>query len=452
VSDSSSFEINFDGLIGPTHNYSGLSWGNEASFEYEKTVSNPMGAALQGLQKMKFLMDMGLKQAILPPHERPFIPLLKQIGFNGTDEAVIEGAKRYAPWIFRYAASASAMWTANAASVTPSIDSALKKVQFTPANLHSKLHRSLEAATTGRILKKIFSNPVFFEHHDPLPSHDYFADEGAANHIRFAKSHANPGVHLFVYGNSRITDEEIVPQKYPARQSKEASVAIAELHKIYPKQIVIAQQNPKAIDAGVFHNDVISTGNENVYLVHEESFIETPKVLAELKAKLESEGDTTLMPLIVKSSRIPLEMAVKSYLFNSQILSLPDGRMTLIAPTECQEIPEVAAYLKELSQDPKNPIEEVHFLNLRQSMQNGGGPACLRLRVVLNETEMAEMHPGILLTPTLYDELVGWVKRHYRDRLHPNDLSDPSLVFETQRALSELTEILDLGPLYDFQQ
>lgn len=411
-----------------------------------------MAAALQGLQKMKFLMDMGLKQAVLPPHERPFIPLLKQIGFNGTDEAIIKEAGRYAPWIFRYATSASSMWTANAATVTPSLDSANKKVQFTPANLHSKLHRSLEAGTTGTILKAIFKNPVFFEHHDPLPAHDYFADEGAANHIRFAKSHANPGVHLFVYGNSRITDDEIVPQKYPARQSKEASQAIAELHKIYPKQVIIAQQNPKAIDAGVFHNDVISTGNENVYLLHEESFIDTPKVLAEIKTKLESEGDTLLNPLIVKSSRIPLEMAVKSYLFNSQIITLPDRRMTFIAPTECQEIPEVADYLKELSQDPKNPIEEVHYFNLRQSMQNGGGPACLRLRVVLNETELAEMHPGILLTPTLYDELVAWVKKHYRDRLHPNDLADPSLLFEGQAALNELTELLDLGAIYDFQR
>lgn len=452
MSDLQAFELNFDGIVGPTHNYSGLSWGNEASFEYEKEISNPYKAALQGLEKMKFLMDLGIKQALLPPHERPYLPALRRMGFSGTDESILESAIRYQPWIFRYITSASAMWAANAAHVTPSIDSASKKVQITPANLHSKFHRSLEANTTGAILKAIFSNPVFFEHHDPLIGHDLFSDEGAANCIRFSKSQSRPGVHLFVYGNTRISEDEIVPQKYPARQSREASLAIGELHKIYSKQLILAQQNPKAIDSGVFHNDVISTGNENLFLYHEESFIETDKVIEELRAKLESESDCTLIPLKVASSQITLEQAVKSYLFNSQIITLPDGLMTMIAPSECLEMPEVAKYLQDLAKDSSNPIQEVHYVNLRESMKNGGGPACLRLRVVLNETELSEMNPGVMLTPDLYNKLTAWVKKHYRDRLHPNDLADPSLCRESEAALDELTRILNLGTLYDFQR
>ncbi|MCB1113621.1 MAG: N-succinylarginine dihydrolase [Chlamydiia bacterium] len=449
---SASFEINFDGLVGPTHNYSGLSWGNEASIGYQKKTSNPREAALQGLQKMKFLMDLGVKQAVLPPHERPFIPALKRMGFTGTPEAILETAKRYQPWIFRYVSSASPMWAANAANVTPSIDSANKKVQFTPANLHTKLHRSFEAETTSRILKAIFENPVFFDHHTPLISHDMFSDEGAANHIRLGKSHGAPGVHLFVYGNSRITDDEIVPQKYPARQSKEASQAIIDQHKIYHKQVVVAQQNPKAIDAGVFHNDVISLGNETLFLFHEESFIGTDNVVDQLKQKLETESDAALQPIKVSSDQVSLEQAVKSYLFNSQLVTLPDGLMTMIAPEESKNIPEVQAFLQNLAEDSSNPIHEIHYLNLRQSMQNGGGPACLRLRVVLNETELAEMNPSVLLTQSLYDQLEAWIKKHYRDKLHPNDLADLKLMEEGRAALDELTTLLNLGSIYDFQQ
>lgn len=445
-------EINFDGIVGPTHNYSGLSWGNEASFEYQKHTSNPREAALQGLKKMKTLMDFGVKQAVLPPQERPFLPALRRMGFTGSTESILENAKKYRPWIFRWISSASSMWAANSAHITPSLDSVHKRVQITPANLHTKFHRSLEALETGAILKAIFPNPVFFEHHDPLISHELFSDEGPANQIRFAKSHATPGVHLFVYGNTRISDDEIVAQKYPARQSKEASQAIADLHGIYPKQIIVCQQNPEAIDAGVFHNDVISLGNENVFLYHEKAFMDSGRLIEEIRQKLESEGDAQLQPIMVPNERISLAAAVKTYLFNSQLVTLPDGLMTLIAPIECERDAEVQKFLQELAQDSNNPINEIHYIDLTQSMQNGGGPACLRLRAILDETEIAEMNPGVILTPTLYDQLVEWVKKHYRDKLHPNDLADPSLTNESQAALEELSVLLNLGSIYDFQQ
>lgn len=446
------FEVNFDGLVGPTHNYSGLSWGNEASYEYYNEVSNPQQAALQGLAKMKFMMDLGLKQGILPPQERPFLPALEQIGFPGTRESIINEAARYAPWAFRYVSSASSMWAANAATVTPSLDSAAKRVQFTSANLNTKFHRSLEARKTEEILRLIFENPVFFEHHTPLAQHKLFSDEGAANHTRLGKSHSDPGIHLFAYGNSQITDTQIVPEKYPARQSMEATQAITKLHQIYDKQVVLAQLNPGAIDAGVFHLDVILTGNENLLFLHEEAMLDQDNVLQQLRTKLEQLSDGDLMSIVVPSNRISLEQAVQSYLFNSQIITLPDGQMTMIAPSECLQIPEVASYLSELAEDKSNPIHGIHYINLMQSMKNGGGPACLRLRVILNDNEIEAMNQNFLLNDSLYQELVVWVKKHYRDHLKPSDLTDPKLVNESYAALDELTQIMNMGSIYDFQR
>lgn len=445
------FEVNFDSLVGPTHNYGGLSEGNIASIDHKNFVSNPREAALQGLEKMKFLMELGVQQAVLPPHPRPSIPLLNNYGFRGTTENIYTEAKRHAPWLFRYGSSSSSMWAANAASVTPSIDSAAKKIQFTPSNLTSKLHRSLETPMSAKILKTIFANPVFFEHHEPLFSQDILGDEGAANHIRFAKNHYGPGVHLFVYGNSKISDDEVVPQKYPARQSLQASQAITTRHQIYEKQVVYAQQNPAAIDKGVFHNDVISTGNLNFYLVHEQAFVNTDQVIKDLNNKLITTSDTTLHAIKVLEEEISMKDAVSSYLFNSQIVTLPDGFMTLLAPKECQSNPIIEQYISNLVSQSDNPIHQVHYFDLRESMNNGGGPACLRLQIIMNETELREMNQGVRLTPELYKILGDWIRKNYRDQLRPLDLMDINLLKESDQALDELTQILKLGSIYPFQ-
>src|SRR5687767_14811340 len=155
------FEVNFDGLVGLTHNYSGLSFGNVASASSMSDVSNPREAALQGLEKMEFMMALGLKQGVLPPHQRPDLTLLRRAGFHGTDKAVLEKLVKArgdpsARELLSAASSASAMWTANAAMVAPSSDTADRRVHFTPANLISKIHRSIEAETTTRILRRIF--------------------------------------------------------------------------------------------------------------------------------------------------------------------------------------------------------------------------------------------------------------------------------------------------------
>ena len=439
-------EANFDGLVGPTHNYAGLSWGNVASKSNVNAVSNPKEAALQGLAKMKKLADRGYVQAVLPPHERPHIPTLRALGFAGSDRQVLEQAAQADPAILAAVSSASAMWTANAATVSPSADTADHRVHFTPANLSAKFHRSIEHKVTGRALKAIFTDESYFAHHPALPSVSHFGDEGAANHTRLCAGYGDPGVELFVYGQAAFNQSAPAPVKYPARQTLEASRAIARLHGLDDRHAVFAQQNPAAIDAGVFHNDVIEVGNGNCLFYHELAFLDEGGVLSDIRARL---AGTELQPVRVSAAEVPIEDAVASYLFNSQLLNTPDG-MLLAVPGECREVASVSRYLDSLLQQ-NGPITAVEVFDVKQSMRNGGGPACLRLRVVLSDEERRAINQGVILTDALYDRLTAWVNAHYRDELSQQDLADPMLLDEVRKALDELTGILGLGSIYDFQ-
>ncbi|WP_342631162.1 N-succinylarginine dihydrolase [Marinobacter alkaliphilus] len=439
-------EANFDGLVGPTHNYAGLSWGNVASKSNVNSVANPREAALQGLAKMKQLADRGYVQGVLPPHERPHLPTLRALGFTGNDRQVLEQAASTDPSILAAVSSASAMWTANAATVSPSADTKDHRVHFTPANLSAKFHRSIEHRVTGRALKAIFTDESYFAHHPALPSVSHFGDEGAANHTRLCSRYGEPGVELFVYGQIAFNEQAPAPVKYPARQTLEASRAIARLHGLSDRHAVFAQQNPAAIDAGVFHNDVIAVGNGNCLFYHELAFLEEDRVLAELSDRLTG---AALEAVRVSAGEVPIEDAVASYLFNSQLLNTPDG-MLLAVPGECREVPSVSRYLDQLVK-VDGPITSVEVFDVKQSMRNGGGPACLRLRVVLNDEELHAINRGVILTDALYDRLVTWVNAHYRSELDQQDLADPMLLEEVRKALDELTGILGLGSIYDFQ-
>ena len=440
-------EFNFDGLVGPSHNYAGLSFGNVASFSNVRSSSNPRQAALQGLAKMRELAARGFAQAVMPPQGRPNFRLLRSLGFSGTDADVLARAYREAPVILACAWSAAPMWTANAATVSPSADSLDGRVHFTAANLNNKLHRSEEHVQATRTLRAIFGNSEHFMVHDPLPSVPAFADEGAANHTRFAASHGAAGVEFFVYGRVEFDPSAPAPKKYPARQTLEASQAIARLHGLDPARTVFASQNPDVIDQGVFHNDVIAVGNGNVLLYHEQAFADEAGTLDALRRALAVAG-TELHPVRVATSQVAVGDAVASYLFNSQLLSKADGRMALVVPHECRENAAVADYLAGLLAG-RGPIDELIEFDLRQSMRNGGGPACLRLRVALTDAEAAAMHQGVIMTEALYAQLVAWVERHYRDRIETQDLMDPQLALECAAALEELTRILGLPGLYD---
>ena len=441
-------EFNFDGLVGPSHNYAGLSFGNVASFNNVKSVSNPKQAALQGLAKMRALAARGFAQALLPPHARPNFALLRSLGFAGSDADVLAHASKEAPAILASAYSASPMWTANAATVSPSADTADGRVHFTAANLNNKLHRSYEHTQTARTLRMLFSDERYFKVHGALPPTPSFGDEGAANHTRLCASHGAPGVEMFVYGRVEFDPAAPAPKRFPARQTLEASQAVARLHGLDARRTVYLQQDPNTIDQGVFHNDVIAVGNGNVLFYHQQAFADEAGSIAALRQAM-AIVQAELQTVRVDASAVTVADAVSSYLFNSQLLSKPNGKMALVVPQECRENAAVARYLDGMIAG--GPIDELLTFDLRQSMRNGGGPACLRLRVVLTEEEAAAMHQGVAMTETLYTRLVGWVEKHYRDRLAPADLADPQLAVEHQCALDELTTILGLPGLYDFQ-
>ena len=434
-------------MPGPTHNYSGLATGNLASERNRSAIANPRLAALQGLAKMKALADRGYAQAVLPPHERPDVAALRSLGFTGDDATIIARAARNDSPLLAACSSAAAMWAANAATVSPSADAADHRVHFTPANLTSHFHRAIEAPTTTRVLRAVFADEARFAVHDPLPAAAQFGDEGAANHTRFASNPAAPGIELFVYGRIAYDTAANSPVRFPARQTREASQAIARGHDLDPARTLFAQQNPAVIDAGVFHNDVIAVGNEAVLFCHESAFVEQEALLTELSAAVGA-GFT---PIVVRAAEVSVERAVATYLFNSQLLTRADGGMLLVAPAECAEDPSVGAYLERLVA-AGGPIREILTFDLRQSMRNGGGPACLRLRVALTAAERAAIAANIWLDDALHAALVGWVERNYRDRLAPSDLADPALLIEGRRALDELSALLRLGSVYPFQR
>ena len=453
-------EVNFDGLVGPTHSYAGLSYGNVASARNQGAASSPRAAARQGLAKMEEVAALGLMQGVLPPHERPHLPTLRARGFTGSDAEILAKCAKDDPVLLARVSSASAMWTANAATVMPSADTRDGRTHLVTANLRAMFHRAIEPAVTERVLRAIFADRARFEVHAALPadahgdsgddSGDDFGDEGAANHTRLTAGAAAGGevrgLHFFVYGAAR--DGARKPAKFPARQTRAASERVAALGGLTPAHCVFAQQNADAIDAGVFHNDVIAVGNGNLLLCHELAFEDRAGTLDALRSAV---GDG-LVVAEVSRDEMSLEDAVRSYLFNSQLLTMADGSMTLVCPVECRENPRVKAVVDRVIADAGNPLARAVFMDVRESMRNGGGPACLRLRVPMTDADLAAMNRAVLVDAAKLAELRAWVERHYRPSLRAEDLADPTLLRESRDALDALTSILALGPVYDFQR
>jgi len=439
-------EANADGLIGPTHSYAGLSPGNLASSLNRGEASNPRAAVLQGLEKMKTLADLGLPQFVLPPQERPDIPFLRSLGFTGSDATVLERAWKHAPSFAAAACSASAMWAANAATVTPSADAGDGRVHFTPANLVTNLHRSLEHQQTKRSLEALFPDAARFAVHDALPSVAHLADEGAANHVRLCADHGGRGVNLMVWGREAF---EPWNGAFPARQTREASEAIMRRHEA--GRPVLAQQSRAAIAGGTFHNDVVCVGALDTLFFHDLAFEDTAGTQAAIRRAADGLFDPKFVQ--VSSDDLPLADAISSYLFNSMLIRIPgEDRLTLICPTETRDNPRSHAVAQGLAAS-NGPIGAVRYVDVRQSMRNGGGPACLRLRLVLTEAELAATNPAMRMTDDLFARLSAWGERWYRDRLTASDLSDPGLLTETRGALDALTGLLDLGgDFYPFQR
>lgn len=446
--NSKTVEMNFDGLVGPSHNYAGLSHGNIASASNQGNAANPKAAALQGLAKMRHLIDLGLPQAVLPPQERPYTSGLRALGFAGTDGQVLEAAHAHSPALVANYSSASCMWTANAATVTPGADSLDGRVHFTPANLTAMPHRALEDQQTQRTLSAIFPDRDHFAVHAPLAHTPLLGDEGAANHNRLSATHGAAGVELFIYGRDALGVKTDL--KFPGRQTLQASESVARLHGLSLQNAVFHPQSPTAINAGAFHNDVVCVSNETVLFFHENAFDDLAGLKAKILAQTDGLGFTPYF-VMAGAEAVPLSDVISSYLFNSQLVTLPDGTMGLILPTQVEETASTNAFVDQtLAGD--NPITQAHYLDLRQSMANGGGPACLRLRVALNPSQFAAVHDGVIMSHEKISILENWVNTHYRDRLSLADLGDPKFLQESRSALDDLTQILGLQNLYDFQR
>ncbi|WP_336971622.1 N-succinylarginine dihydrolase [Sphingobium aromaticiconvertens] len=411
-------EINFDGIIGPSHNYAGLSLGNLASTSHAGAVSRPRAAALQGIDKMRANLRLGLTQGIFLPQWRPNAHWLASLGTSLAEAQ---------PHIRAAAMSASSMWAANAATVSPASDTADGLTHVTVANLMTMPHRSHEWPQTLNQLRTAFSARDAFVIHDPIPAP--FGDEGAANHMRLCEGHDVPGVEIFVYGEAG--------GPFPARQHVEASRAVARLHGLSPARTLFVQQSEEAIAAGAFHNDVVAVANETVIFAHEQAFADKDRFYAALRDMLPA-----VQVIEVPASAISLIDAIRSYLFNAQLVTLPDGGgMALILPSEAQSVPAVWQWLEAMVAG-NGPIRKLEPVDVRQSMANGGGPACLRLRVVANP---ADIDPRFLVDEEKLDAIAAIVAAYWPEEIAPDDLNDTRLIASIEQSWLTLVDHLGLS-------
>jgi succinylarginine dihydrolase len=431
-------EVIFVGLPGPTHHYGGLSEDNVAAVANRGSQSSPKQAALQALELIRLLGKLGIKTAILPPQLRPHLPLLRE-HFTGSDDAIILQAATHAPHLLEKASSSSAMWTANAATVAPAIDTSDGKLHITPANLFTNLHRRIEAADTHRVLAAMFEGVPDCKIHPPLFAE--LRDEGAANHMRLSPSHSDKGLHIFVYGvDGKASDTDT------ARQDLAASQAIKAQHNIPDAEALFIKQNSDIIRLGVFHNDVIAVSNEHVLLAHEDAY--APQDFQRIADAYRALAGKELIILLIKRSELSVEEAVGTYIFNSQIVTKPDGTMAMIAPMEAKS-GKAGQLLERLRADPANPINNIHYIDLRQSMRNGGGPACLRLRVPVTDAQLSVLEKKkTLADEVLLAALSKLVEKYYPDSLTPAELGKPALYHACKALLGEMGQLPQL-PLLD---
>lgn len=410
-------EINFDGIVGPSHNYAGLSHGNLAATRNAGQSSHPRAAALQGIAKMRANLNLGLVQGVLLPHLRPDYDWLARLSTSYAEAP---------PHLKAQALSASAMWAANAATVSPAPDTADGRCHLSVANLVTMPHRSHEWPETLAQLRVAFADPAFAVH-GPVPPP--FGDEGAANHMRLCADHGAPGVEVFVYGRSG--------GRFPARQHREACEAVARAHGLDPARTLFVEQSEVAIAAGAFHNDVVAVANGRVLFAHEQAFADRDGFYADLR-RLMPEVEIVEVP----AARVSLEDAIASYLFNAQLVTLPSGEQALVLPGEARATPSVWQWLEDHVAG-NGPIRRLEVVDVRESMANGGGPACLRLRVV---ADPATVDPRFLVDHARLDRIAAVVEEYWPETIAPGDIADPALIVAIEAARAALLEVLDLPP------
>jgi succinylarginine dihydrolase len=444
-------EVNLDAIVGPTHHFSGLGVGNLASKRHRNQPSYPRRAALQGLEKAFIVAQHGAAQFVLPPLFRPDWAMLQGYGFQGSPQEQLRLARQEAPDLLSAVFSSAFMWAANLGTVTSAGDSRDQRLHLTVANLISSLHRSNESWPRLEQLRQFFA-PLRdrIRLHPPLPAAVPLRDEGAANHMRLTSPGSNLGLNVFVHGDDPST--EVNQSRLFPRHTLAASQSIARIHQLAPESTFFLQQHPEAISAGAFHNDVIATSHRHLLLHHELAFAPTAKKTLEAldKKYLETFG-YPLQRLVIRDAELALSDAISSYLFNCQIISPGTDEspsrgqdMLMICPTQCNEIPAARELIDRWLADPQIPIQRVQFVELRESMAGGGGPACLRLRIPLQSEQLDQLPPRCRLDRGLFDDLSAIIERLYPEELQIEQLAEWDLVVQSIRAVEAINRRVGL--------
>ncbi|SEI00219.1 succinylarginine dihydrolase [Rheinheimera pacifica] len=425
----SDLQLNISELPGPTFMYSGLSKDNVASVQNKHLVANPLKFAQLSLQRMRLLLDEGVPQVIFPPHRRPDMQALEVCGFTGDMSHMISSADKFSNGYLESLLAASSVWTANAATVTPSADSEDGKVHITTANLNSHYHRSIEASQTHAKLARLFSDDKFFCLHQALPGHSRFSDEGAANHMRFHVEAENRGLNVFVYSNDPDN-----PEFVQGRQTLWASKAICQLHALPDSKVLLQKQSKEAISRGIFHNDIISMNSHDLLVFHQQAYEDHESLIEKLMAQ-------GICCVEIKAEEFSLEHALKTYFFNSEFISGKDGGLVLVMSKSCQHDAKVQVQLDRIQTAYSKEIKTM-YVDLDDSLRNGGGPACLRLRVQLNQEQFSAIPSQFLLTQNKLEALQEVVTRFYRESLSYEDVLTEIFQRNLQPVYTKLEQIL----------
>lgn len=427
-------EFNIDGLIGPTHHFGGLGIGNIASESNRSRLSHPRRAALEGLSKMRKLHELGIPQFFLPPPKRPNGAWLRSIGFDQSNPDDWKRCFDCFPTVFSSALSSSFMWMANAACVSAGVDSSDGKNRVVVANLAASLHRGQEREERFAQLASMFRHSGETEVVRGLPGLTPLRDEGAANIMRLWNAQRDQGIYVFVFGERERNTIEVnqstspvrQPAIHPSRQTSLASRLVSNLLRIPSSRSLFVQQHPEAIDAGAFHNDVIATSHENFLLVHSRAFQDQPRELERISDTFRQQNGDSLRILEVDETELTLEQAVATYLFNSQIVTQRDGSWAMLCPVECQQSESAQRVLRRIQQ-VESRIRDIEFVSLRESMANGGGPACLRLRAYATKRELATLPARYRIDDQSLAFLGRFIESEYPESVRLSDFLDNDL-------------------------
>lgn len=406
-------------LLAPNYTFLGLSYGNTASMQSSQLASRPKKGALQAIALMRSLLKFGSFVCCVPPQVRPSVKELENFGYTLKSQEDLDNLWLSNPMLASAIFSNSSVWMANSGLFLPAADSRDRLTHLVPANLSYTLHRYFEARYHTKVFQKIFENTRGIQVHEPLCRHNYYSDEGAANHMRLAPPAHGDALHLFVWG--RDPEKEQMLTHFPARQSLWASQQIEQIANLNRDDCFYPKQRQAVIDEGVFHNDVIAMSHYNFLCVHEEAYEDQFVLLDEIKTAFRTKFDNELIVITISKEQMSVKEAVETYFFNSHFVSTEEG-VVMLAPKECEKQSRVQNILSEWIADPRIPVKRLEYHDLSQSMRNGGGPACLRLRMQLTPDQEQSLYPSFIMSPKTLDHLETLIENYYPDSVKISDL------------------------------